>query len=156
MPRSFLSVLSVGPIFRRDIPLVGAGDVIRWWEARRFFFNCVVGCTGIITCALLIVCAVWAESAVGEPIGLPDGPLLGVFLAFFYGILANIVYTGGWLCELLMRTTMTAERAAEFGVKGFRIGVQFSVFVTLCPAALSWLLFAIAFFKGQKQGPPGE
>lgn len=60
-----------GSEFRRDQPLMNPGEVIRWWEGRRFFFNSVVGCTGVITCVLLFVCAFTADSTVGEPIGMP-------------------------------------------------------------------------------------
>jgi hypothetical protein len=49
-------------------------EVIRWWEGRRLYFNSVVGFTGVITCVLLIICAFTADSIVGEPIGMPDGP----------------------------------------------------------------------------------
>jgi hypothetical protein len=156
MLRRYVRGLFQGSQFRRNLPLTGAAEVIRWWESRRFFFNSVVGCAGVITCVLLIVCAFTAESTVGEPIGMPDGPLLGVFGIFFYGILANVFYTGGWICELLMRATTTAERSAAFGLKAFRIGVNFSIFLTLCPAAVCWLAFAVALVKGQKHGPAGE
>ena len=145
-----------GPKFKRALPLVGAGGVLRWWESRRFFFNYVVGCTGVISCALSIVCAFMAESMVGEPIGLPDGPLLGIFGILFYAILANLFYTGGWICELLMRTTMTAERSDALGLKAFRVGVQVSILITLCPAAICWIAFAVALLHGQKHGPTGE
>jgi hypothetical protein len=144
------------PRFKRDKPLSGAGEVIRWWESRRFFFNVLVGSTGVIACALLIVCAFTADSVVGEPIGMPDGPLLGVFGIVVYGILANVFYTGGWITELLMRTAVTAQRTNAFGLKAFRIGVAFSVFITLCPAAVCWIAFAVAVLHGQKHGPPGE
>lgn len=113
-------------------------------ESRRFFLNFVVGCTGIVTCLLMIFCAIWAESAVDEAIGLPDGPLLGMFGIFLYRLLANVFFTGGWICELIVRTEVTAETANAFGLKAFRIGVQFSIFITLCPAAICWLLFAVA------------
>jgi hypothetical protein len=33
MLREVLIGLSDGPKFKRDVPLVGAGDVIRWWKA---------------------------------------------------------------------------------------------------------------------------
>ena len=64
-------------------------------ESRRFFLNFVVGCTGIVTCVMMIFCAIWAESAVDEAIGLPDGPLLGMFGIFLYRLLANVFFTGG-------------------------------------------------------------
>jgi hypothetical protein len=96
------------------------GEVIRWWEGRRFFFNSVVGCTGVITCVLLIVCAFTADSTVGEPIGMPDGPLLGVFGIVFYGILVNVLYTSGWISELLLRAVTTTEKASAIGLRAFR------------------------------------
>lgn len=144
------------PRFKRDTLLDSDADIIWWWESRRLFFNLVVGCTGLITCVLLIVCAFASESLVGETIGMPDGPLLGVLGIFFYGILANVSYTGGWICELLMRATMTPERATAFGQKAFRIGVQFSIFLTLCPAVFCWIAFVLALLHGQKQAPAVE
>jgi hypothetical protein len=145
-----------GSEFRRDQPLRSLGEVIRWWERRRFFFNCVVGCTGVITCVLLIICAFTADSTVGEPIGMPDGPLLGVFAIVFYGILANVFYTGGWISELLLGLVTTTKKASAFGVRVFRIGVYFAILVTFCPAVVCWSAFAIALLRGQKHGPPGE
>jgi hypothetical protein len=142
--------------FTRTQPTNGAREVIRWWESRRLFFNAVVGCTGLVTCFLLIVCAFTADSFVGEPIGMPDGPLLGVFLIVPYALLANLFYTGGWVAELLILAGGKAQGAAAFGVKAFRIGVTFSILVTLCPAVICWIAFAVALFKGQKHGPPGE
>jgi hypothetical protein len=147
-----IKALLEGPWFDRREPIAGAGDVIRWWESRRLFFNMVVGCTGIITCVLLIICAFTADSTVGEPIGLPDGPLLGVFGILLYGILANICYTGGWVCELLVRTARKAKSSTSFGLTAFRMGITFSIFITLCPAVICWLIFAIALLTGQKHG----
>lgn len=110
----------------------------------------------MVTCFLLIICAFTADSFVGEPIGMPDGPLLGVFLIVPYALPANLFYTGGWVTELLILAGGKAQSAAAFGVKAFRIGVTFSVLVTLCPAVLCWLAFAVALIKGQKHGSPGE
>jgi hypothetical protein len=144
------------PVFERRQTAVQAGEVIRWWESRRLFFNLVVGATGLITCVLLIICAFTADSMVGEPIGMTDGPLLGVFMIVPYALLANVCYTAGWVSELLVRTTRTADDAAAFAVRAFRAGIAFSIFITLCPAAICWLVFAVALFKGQKHGPIGE
>ncbi len=144
------------PEFKRDVSAAGAGEIIRWWESRRVFFSVVIGCTGMLTCVLCIACALLAESLVGEAIGMPDGPLFGVFFILFYGILANVFYTAGWITELAYRTSTTAERSGEFALKAFRVGMGFSIFLTLCPAILSWLAFAIALLHGQKHGPPGE
>lgn len=156
MLRGVMRKLFDGPKFQREFPLDHTREVIRWWESRRPFFNLVVGCTGIVTCVLLGICAVTAEALVGEAIGLPDGPLLAVFGIFFYGLLANLFYTGGWITELALKTKLTTIRSSAFGLKAFRAGVAFSIFVTFCPAVVCWLALAIAILHGQKHGPPGE
>ncbi len=156
MVGSWLKRFYERPEFIRSQLAASTGDVIRWWESRRLFFNLVVGITGLLACVLMIVCAFTADSLVGEPIGMPDGPLLGVFLIVPYALLANVCYTAGWISELLVRTTRARGGAAAFAVRAFRAGITFSIFITLCPAAISWLVFAVALFKGQKHGPPGE
>jgi hypothetical protein len=105
---------------------------------------------------MVIICAVISDSMVGEAIGLPDGPLLGVFGVFLYGLLANVFYTSGWICELLLRTMTPPERSAAFGVRAFRFGMRFSILLTLSPAVICWIAFAVALLHGQKHGPPGE
>jgi hypothetical protein len=152
----FFKAFFDGPEFVRNTSHRGVWEVIRWWESRRFFFNLVVGCTGILTLILMTICAVFAESVVGEAIGMSDGPLLEVFGIFFYGILANLFYTAGWIVEIGLRTTIAANRSAALGLKAFRAGVVFSIFITLFPALFCWLAFAIAFLHGQKHGSPGE
>jgi hypothetical protein len=156
MVGSWLKKFYERPDFIRSQAVIGAPDVIRWWENRRLFFNVVVGITGLVTCVLLVVCAFTADSMVGEPIGMTDGPLLGVFMILPYAVLANICYTAGWISELLVRTTRTADDAAAFAIRAFRAGITFSIFITLSPAAICWLVFVVALIKGQKHGPPVE
>ncbi len=144
------------PTFKRDNPAVAARQVILWWESRRLFFNLAVFLTGMFTCGLLIVCAFGSEQMVGEAIGLPDGPLLGLFAIFLYGILANVFYTSGWICELFLRRIVAPEKASAFGILVFRAGVTFSVALTLSPALVCWAAFAIALAHGQTHGPLPE
>lgn len=153
---NWVETLYKSPKFERMESACDAGEVIRWWESRRLFFNLVVGCTGLFTCFLLIVCAFTSDFLVGEAIGMTDGPLLGVFLIVPYALVANLCFTGGWIFELLVRATGEVQRAAAWGLKAFRVGITFSIFVTLCPAVVCWLVFAVALLKGQKHGPPGE
>ena len=144
------------PIFQRETLAPSTRDVVGWWESRRIFFNLVVGLTGVAACFLMIVCAFASEPMVGEAIGLPDGPLLGLFGIFFYGILSNVFYTSGWICELLMRTVSTAEKSSAAALQAFRAGVTFSVILTFSPAILSWVAFCITLAHGQIHGPPPE
>jgi hypothetical protein len=59
-----------------------------------------------------------------------------------------------------LRTTYENDddcgRSAAFGLKAFRVGVKLSIFVTLCPAVICWLAFAVALLQGQKHAPIGE
>jgi len=151
-----LSALYDKPIFKRETPVDDARDVIRWWEGRRVFFNFVVGCAGVLTCILMIVCAFVSEPIIGEAIGLPDGPLLGIFGILFYAIFANVFYTFGWICELLVRAMATTEKSAALGIKSFRAGVTFSIVLTLSPIVFCWLAFALAVLHGQTHGPVPE
>jgi hypothetical protein len=100
--------------------------------------------------------ALIAEPTVGVPIGLPDGPLLGVFGILFYGILANFCYTGGWIAELLLRSISDGETSTAFGLRAFRLGVKFSILLTLSPAIVCWISLGVALIGGHKLEPSVE
>jgi hypothetical protein len=143
-----------GPKFKRQSSLESSDEIVKWWESRRVFFNVVVGSTGLVTCALVVICILASDATVGEAIGLPDGPLLGVFGIIAYGIMANICFTAGWISELILRSMLTPERSSAYGLKAFRFGIQFSILITLLPALICWLIFVIALASGQKHAPP--
>jgi hypothetical protein len=143
-------------MFKRDLLQNDPGQVIEWWERRRLFFNIIVGCTGVITCVAMLACAVVAEPRVGEAIGLPDPPIFAIFGVIAFGIAANICYTGGWIVELLLSKLRPRANTTQFGVRAFRFGLKFSIFITLCPALLSWIAFFIAAMSGQTHAPAGE
>ena len=140
----FFSALYDRPVFRRELPVADKRDVIHWWESRRIFFNVVVGCVGIITCILMIGFApLFPEPIVGEAIGLPDGPLLGVAGIIAYAFFANICYSFGSASELLLRTRMTADRAANRSPSTPSAQASpFSVLLTFSPAVVCWPAFA--------------
>lgn len=148
--QSVFNAIVDGPKFKREGVPRTAFDVVGWWESRRFFYNIVVGCTGMASCLLIAIWVLVSETTVGEPIGLPDGPLLGIFGVIMYGILANICYTAGWLSELIVRSVSTSERSAAYALKTFRLGVQFSVLLTVLPAAICWIVFVVALITGHK------
>ena len=53
------------------------------------------------------------------------------------------------MSELLLRAGMTADKASALGRTAFSIGVNFSILLTLCPAAICWIAFAVALAKGK-------
>lgn len=127
--------------------------VIAWWEKRRFFYNKVLAAVGTVACILMISCGVVSEPLVGEPIGIPDPPILVPLGIIFYGIMANICYTGGWIAELLLARFRPGAQAERFGVRAFRLGVKFSIARTIFPALLCWGVFLFSLVTGKRAGP---
>jgi len=121
--------------FSRGEPLRSAWQVIGWWEARRVPYNLIVGATGVVTCAIILVTSLVAETYLGEPIGMPDPPIFAVFAVLFYAIMANLCFTGGWVVEIVV-TRVWGEEAQSFGPISFTLGLVFSVALTLAPAIL--------------------
>ncbi len=142
-------------IFQRDLLEDDPGSVIEWWERRRPWFNLVVGCTGMITCVLMVLCGFISEPVVGEAIGLPDGALFGLIGIVVYAIAANICYTAGWATEVVISRSQK-QSATAFGLKAFRYGLRFSVVVTFLPALLCWALLLYLLATGQKNSMPGS
>jgi hypothetical protein len=110
----------------------GAWDTIGWWEAKRVPFNLIVGCAGIISGTAVLVVGTGSWIVFQSDFGIPDPPLFAVLAALIYAILANICYTGGWMCELLVRK-LWPQQAGRFACLSFSLGLVFSVILTLTP-----------------------
>ena len=121
---------------RRSAPLSSIWQIIGWWEARRVPFNLIVGATGVVTSAVMLLTAVISEYLTGEPIGMPDPPVIVVVAAVLFVVGANVCYTGGWIGELLVRRAWPDE-STTFGTLTFTLGLVFAVVVTLTPAVLT-------------------
>jgi hypothetical protein len=114
-----------------NVPVTGVSGVIGWWERRRPLYNAAVGIVGLVTMALLGV-AFAASRLTARPWAVPD-PAIGVpFLVVFYGIAANVCYTGGWFTQLALRAA-GGDRDGSFAPWAFRAGLIFSVALTLLP-----------------------
>jgi hypothetical protein len=118
-------------------------------------YNVVVVLVGVVSVFLTICCGVLAEPLVGEAIGIPDGAIFIPFGAIVFVFLANVFYTGGWIAELFLSRLKPDSNTNAFGVRAFRLGVSFSILVTLFPAVLSWavFLFSLATEDEQYQRP---
>ena len=139
-------------MYHRNALQRDSGQVIEWWEERRFFYNKVVPAIGTLTAIFMILCGVISEPIVGEAIGLPDPLMLAPLGILAYGILANICYTGGWISELLLLRFGPGLDTAKFGLRAFRVGVKFSIALTLFPALLCWAAFVLAIATGDRIG----
>ena len=117
-------------------------EILCWWELRRIPYNVVVGAVGVITCGVILAAAAIASELFGEPLGLPDPPILAVLGVLAYGIAANVCYTGGWVAEWVVRKVW-AERSGAFGEISFVLGTVFSILLTLVPAILVLLALVL-------------
>ncbi len=128
----------VGHTFDRDFRAHKTRQVIGWWERRRFFFNKVLLSASIVNCLLMIACGTAGQRWIGVPIGIPDPPTLLPLAILAYTIAANIIYTGGWMTELLRSRYEHGKNMTEFGLGVFRVGIVFTIILTLLPSAICW------------------
>lgn len=112
-------------------------QVIGWWEVRRVAFNLVVGIAGMLTIATGALALGTANAFLQTPLHRPDPPLF--FFVLVYGVLANLLYTGGWMAELACRRMWPSTRG-HLAPVSLRLGLVFSILVTLLPA-----IFAVTF-----------
>ncbi len=118
--------------FRREYSPRSAKEVILWWEKQRIIYNFLVGLCGALAGLLMFILAWVAEQTVGEPIGIPDSTFFAFIAVIFFGIAANVCYTGGWIAELLVRR-IWKESGASFGRISFGLGTIFSMVLTFVP-----------------------
>jgi hypothetical protein len=103
IPANFLRRHFRSRLWGRSNPLSASVDVVRWWEWRRIPYNVVVGTTGLMTSAVALGVGWFSEQRWGEPMGIPDPPIIAMVAVVAYGLAANICYTGGWVAELAAR-----------------------------------------------------
>jgi hypothetical protein len=145
-----------GPTYRRDLLQNNGGQVIKWWEERRPYYNKVLAGVGTVTCVLMISCGLIAEPLVGEAMGLPEPLILLPIGIIAYGLIANLFYTGGWIAELLLGRFRADDGSMTFGPRAFRFGVKFSIGLTLFPAVLAWAVLLFSLATGQRTAPLSE
>ncbi len=122
-------------LFQRQEGQMNSLQIILWWEARRLFFNIVVGIAGVITVFTMLFSAMIADKLFNEPIGWPDPPIFAIIGVVVYAIGANVCYTVGWLAELIAREVW-GDKAKSFAEISFTLGVIFSFLLTLVPGGI--------------------
>jgi hypothetical protein len=108
--------------------------VIGWWELRRIPYNLIVGVLGIVSLALFFLFIHLADEL--QPGEDAVEPLV---IIYFAPIAINILYTGGWMGELLLRIVWR-EKSPHIGPILFKLGISLSVFVIFLPSAV-WLVY---------------
>lgn len=114
-------------IVQRETRQLSVRETILWWEWRRAPYNLLVCVAGIVSITSGVLTALLTKSECG----ILDPPLFAVIGVILYGIAANVLYTGGWLAELLVRRYTNPRK---FAVGTFIVGLAFSVLLTLSPA----------------------
>jgi hypothetical protein len=114
-------------------------DIIRWWEQRRLRYNLYVGLVGFVTWWLVLI----AGSAAVKPGVDFEEPLAMIFGPPFYGIMANICYTVGWIVDI------AAYRGSPRKVS-FRAGFVFSLLLTALPGIWAVIAWLMTVYTGRK------
>jgi hypothetical protein len=109
-------------------------DVIVWWEIRRVPFNLLL-LLGLVSVAVVMFAG---EHRFGSNADFGN-PFFGVVL---YALAANVCYTLGWVTELIWFRG-DSVRSDKIRAKVFRAGLIFSGVLTLLPAVLIPVLWAI-------------
>lgn len=119
---------AVREFFFREAGTEEPAAVVRWWEKRRVPYNAAVGATGLVSIGVSNLLAL---------IGPGSGPFFPPLLAIgAYAVLANVLYTAGWVTELALRPVF-GRRTPVVGAAMFRYGFSFAIGVTLIPVLIS-------------------
>jgi len=114
-------------------------EIIRWWEARRFRFNVLVGLVGVVTWILVLT----AGSAAVRPGEDFEEPIMMIFGPLIYGVLANVCYTLGWTVDTIFYRGTPRTRL-------FKAGLIFSVVLTAFPGLWAVAAWLITIYTGRK------
>jgi hypothetical protein len=107
-----------------------AAAIFRWWERRRLHYNVIVGTTGLFSLGLVELLRALPPAAPQLP------PVLPVIVV--YGTLANMCYCAGPMVEFALEK-LWPRKLLPVGPSLFRMGLTFSVGLTLFPALLMGL-----------------
>jgi hypothetical protein len=133
-------------LFHRKDGIHQPWAIIGWWEMRRVPFNLILGIVGLVSIATGLLAMSIANGFLETPVHRPDPPLF--FFALMYACVVNFFYTGGWLAELVWCRWWRMEQE-NFAVLSFRLGLVFSILVTLMPAVIA-IAFAVHAILARK------
>ena len=108
-------------------------DVILWWELRRIPYNLIVGIVGMAGIVLYIYIDTLPPQLPPEQLQFEYGPAL-----LLRAMLGNFFYTGGWVCELVLRS-LTRQQIRWFGPVMFSLGLMLSLALPTLEVALDIL-----------------
>jgi hypothetical protein len=119
--------------------LCGRGDIISWWEARRYQFNAFVLAVGFASWLLVMI----AGSAAVKPGEDFVEPFVMLFGPGIYVAVLNFCYTLGWVVDTVLYNGRPRTRL-------YKSGLILALVLTALPgvwAAVAWL---ITVYTGRK------
>ena len=118
-------------------------ETIAWWERRRLPYNLMLLALGILTLIVVeVVGSLFTHP--GEDVEEPMGIIVGAVL---YGVAANACFTLGWITELLWFGAGKPEAKEGRRTIVFWAGMILSGGLTLLPAVLLPILWAVFGFQ---------
>lgn len=122
-----------------ESPLSTRGDIIRWWEARRYTFNAFLLAVGFASW-LLVMTAGSAAVKPGEDFEEPLAMLSGTVI---YVALANVCYTLGWVADTVLYNGRPRRRL-------YKSGLILAVVLTALPGVWAVVAWLITVYTGRK------
>jgi hypothetical protein len=114
-------------------------SIIWWWESRRVHYNAIVGGTGLLTIGVF-------EFITSIPPGAHDIPFFWGSAIVVYGLLANACYLLGPTAEIAIEK-FTRGKILPTGPGLFRMGLTFSVGLTLLPTLMAGIDWIVRIFS---------
>jgi hypothetical protein len=115
------------------------GDIIRWWESRRYIYNGALLAVGF-TSLLLVLIAGAAAVKPGEGFEEPLAIIIGTVI---YIAMANVCYTLGWVVDTIWYNGNPRKRL-------YKSGLTLAVVLSALPglwAVVAWLMTLITGHK---------
>jgi hypothetical protein len=112
--------------------------ILKWWESRRLKYNLIVGASGFASLGAFT--ALMSLPPFAHDLYWTWAPILG------FGVLANICYSLGPTVETFIEK-LSKGKILPTGPALFRMGLTFSVGLTLLPTLLAAMDWGLRIFR---------
>ena len=112
-----------------------AWSVVLWWEKRRLVYNGLLVLAGI---PLLCLFYLFVELSGAVP---PGEDAVEPMVLFVAPLLANVLYTAGWLVEVPVRVLLPGA-SRRLGPRLLKLGIGFSLVVIALPT-VAWAVVCL-------------
>jgi hypothetical protein len=115
------------------------GDIIRWWESRRYTYNGVLLAVGVVSLLLVLI----AGSAAVKPGEDFEEPLAIIIGTVMYVAIANVCYTLGWVVDTIWYNGNPRKRL-------YKSGLTLAVVLSALPGVWAVVAWLITVYTGRK------